>query len=176
MALRRSVRRAALALRQVARNRPDLSQLGTTLTAGLVIWPRLWIAHVGDSRAYLQRRDRLVRLTRDHTMGERLREEGVLKPGDPGGRWESILWNALGGGAREEPHVEECEIELADGDSLLLCSDGLTRHLDDDELAQRVSERRTARELCEKLVAAANEAGGADNITAVVARLGAGAA
>ena len=171
--LRRSVQRAALALRQVARERREIAELGTTLTAALVLWPQLWVAHVGDSRAYLNRDGRLRRLTRDHTMGERLRDEGVLRPGAPGGRWESVLWNALGGSTPEQPQVEEHHEVLQPGDSLLLCSDGLTRHLGDEELARRINEGRPAKELCQALVADANRACGADNITAVVARLGA---
>jgi protein phosphatase len=173
MALRKAVQRAGIALQQVARQRRDLSDLGTTLTACLVLWPQLWVAHVGDSRAYLCRGGTVRRLTRDHTMGQRLRDEGVLRPEDPGGRWESVLWNALGGSPREAPQVEERYELLRPGDSLLLCSDGLTRHLGDDELARRVAAGgRSARAISQDLVAAANRAGGLDNVTAVVARLG----
>jgi PPM family protein phosphatase len=172
-ALERAVQRAAAALRQVAHERREMRGLGTTLTAALVIWPRLWVAHVGDTRAYLWRGGRLARLTNDHTMAERLREEGVLAPGDDGGRWESVLWNALGGAAEDVPQVELRHASLSSGDAILLCSDGLTRHLDDRELGRRLNEGRPAEELCQALVDDANRAGGADNITAVVARLGA---
>jgi serine/threonine protein phosphatase PrpC len=171
MALRRAIARASLGLRQIARQRRDIAQLGTTLTAAMVVWPKLWVAHVGDSRAYLFRGGTIRRLTRDHTMGEKLRDEGVLEAGAPAGRWESVLWNALGGSTREEPQIEEhCET-LRRGDALLLCSDGLTRHLDDEELARRIAAGRPARETCDGMVAAANRAGGADNVTAVFARL-----
>ena len=78
LALRRAVERASQALDETAKARPELATFGTTLTAALVAWPEMWIAHVGDSRAYLLRGGRLERLTRDHTMAERLREEGLV--------------------------------------------------------------------------------------------------
>jgi serine/threonine protein phosphatase PrpC len=170
MALRRAVRRAALAVQQVARLRRDLSGLGTTLTAAIVMWPRLWVAHVGDSRAYLARGGTLQQLTNDHTLGERLRRDGVIPADAPTGRFDSVLWNALGGASRDLPQIEEQELTLQPGDTLLLCSDGLTRHLADSALARRLGGRRPTKELCADLVSAANREGGLDNITAVVAR------
>ena len=169
LALRRAVERAGQALDETAKQRPELAGFGTTLTAALIAWPEVWIAHVGDSRAYLWRGGRLERLTRDHTMAERLREEGLVGPRQAVPSWESVLWNALGPSG-EEAQLEERHERLEPGDRLLLCSDGLTRHLEDDELARRLAQRTPARELCDELVAAANHAGGEDNITAVVAR------
>jgi len=80
-----------------------------------------------------------------------------------------VLWNALGPSG-EEAQLEERHERLEPGDRLLLCSDGLTRHLQDDELAKRLAQRAGSQEICDELVAAANRAGGEDNITAVVAR------
>jgi|SoiMethySBSTD1v2_1073268.scaffolds.fasta_scaffold504828_2 protein phosphatase len=169
LALRRAVELASQALDETARARPELATFGTTLTAALVAWPEVWIAHVGDSRAYLWRGGRLDRLTRDHTMAERLREEGIVGRRQKVPSWESVLWNALGPSG-EEAQLEEKHERLEPGDRLLLCSDGLTRHLHDDELAKRLAQRSSAQELCDELVAAANRAGGEDNVTAVVAR------
>ncbi len=169
LALRRAFERAGEELDELARRRPELATFGTTLTAALVSWPDLWVAHVGDSRAYLWRGGRLERLTRDHTMAERLREEGLVGKQQSVPSWESILWNALGPSG-DAVQVEERHERLQTGDRLLLCSDGLTRHLRDDELARLLGERTAARELCDELVAAANRAGGEDNVTAVVAR------
>jgi len=169
LALRRAVERASQALDETAKARPELATFGTTFTAALVAWPEMWIAHVGDSRAYLSRGGRLERLTRDHTMAERLREEGLVGRRQRVPSWESVLWNALGPSG-EEAQLEERHERLEPGDRLLLCSDGLTRHLQDDELAKRLAQRAPSQDLCDELVAAANRAGGEDNITAVVAR------
>ncbi len=169
LALRRAVERAGQALDETARARPELATFGTTLTVALVSWPEAWIAHVGDSRAYLWRSGRLERLTRDHTMAERLREEGIVGRRQKVPNWESVLWNALGPSG-EEAQVEERHERLEPGDRLLLCSDGLTRHLRDGELEKRLAQRMPSRELCDELVAATNDAGGEDNVTVVVAR------
>jgi protein phosphatase len=172
LALRRAVERANQALEETARARPELATFGTTLTAALVAWPEAWIGHVGDSRAYLWRGGRFERLTRDHTMAERLREEGLVGRRQKVPNWESVLWNALGPSG-EEAQLEERHQRLEPGDRLLLCSDGLTRHLRDEELAKRLGSRTAAGRLCEELVAAANQAGGEDNVTAVVAQMAA---
>ena len=171
-ALRRGFERAEAAVRAAARERAELEGLGTTLTAAVVSWPHLWLAHAGDSRAYLSRGGRLHRLTRDHTMAERMREEGLLSPGEPVARLESMLWNAVGGGT-EGLEIEQARERLEPGDGLLLCSDGLTRHLSDEELARRLARDLPAAELCDRLVRAANAAGGEDNVTVVLARVGA---
>jgi protein phosphatase len=169
LALRRAVEKANQALGEALRHRPELKGFGTTLTAVLVVGRDAWIAHVGDSRAYLWRGGRLEHLTRDHTMAERLREQGLVENGQKVPSWESVLWNALGPSA-DQPQLEERQERLEPGDRLLLCSDGLTRHVADDEMARRLAQRTPAQELCDGLVAAANEAGGEDNITVVVAR------
>jgi protein phosphatase len=167
-AIRRAFDEAARALDETAARRQELASFGTTLTTALVLWPDLWLAHVGDSRAYLWRGGRLERLTRDHTMAERLREEGLLPARQKAPSWESVLWNSLGPSG-DEARIEARHERLEPGDRLLLCSDGLTRHLDDEELERRLARRTGARALCEKLVAAANRAGGADNVTVLLA-------
>jgi serine/threonine protein phosphatase PrpC len=171
-ALRRAFVHADTAVREAARDDAELEGLGTTLTAALVRWPHVWMAHVGDSRAYLWRDGRMHRLTRDHTMAERMREEGLVAAREPVGRLESMLWNAIGG-STEELEVEQRRERLYPGDGLLLCSDGLTRHLADEELARRASRDLAAGDLCDDLVRAANGAGGEDNVTAVFVRVGA---
>jgi protein phosphatase len=169
-ALRRAVDRASQAVERVGIERDDLSGLGTTLTAAFVRMPNLWLAHVGDSRAYLWRGGRLQRLTRDHTVAERMREEGLVDEEWSVRGLESMLWNALGGGS-EGVQIDERQERLYPGDGLLLCSDGLTRHLSDDELERRVGRGLSAGDLCDDLVRAANRAGGEDNITVVFARV-----
>ncbi|HEV8630967.1 MAG TPA: protein phosphatase 2C domain-containing protein [Thermoanaerobaculia bacterium] len=133
LALRRAVERAGEALDELARQEPELAEFGTTVTAALIAGSEMWVAHVGDSRAYLWRGGRLEQLTRDHTLAERLREEGLVEARQRLPNFESVLWNALGPSG-EETQVEERHERLQPGDRLLLCSDGLTRHLEDDEL------------------------------------------
>jgi protein phosphatase len=102
-------------------------------------------------------------------MAERLREEGLIGRRQKEPTWESVLWNALGPSG-EEAQLEERHERLEPGDRLLLCSDGLTRHLNDEELAKKLGQRTPSQDICDEMVAAANRAGGEDNITAVVAR------
>jgi protein phosphatase len=170
-ALRRSLLGGAEALREASRSDRALRGLGTTLTAAMVAWPRLWLVHVGDSRAYLWRDGELRQLTHDHTLAERMREEGLARPDDRLASWESVLWNALGGQSAEL-EIEQHQEPLQTGDRLLLCSDGLTRHLDDAELARHLRAPAEAAKVCADLVLAANRAGGEDNVTVVYVRIG----
>jgi protein phosphatase len=169
--LKQAVEHANEALREVAQRRPELQELGTTVTAALVIGNDLWVAHVGDSRAYRWRSGQLEQLTRDHTMAQKLRDEGLVQPQQRVPNWESVLWNALGPSG-EPPQVEERHERLAPGDGLLLCSDGLTRHLADAELRRALARRAEPRDISRRLVDEANRAGGEDNITAIVAQVG----
>jgi serine/threonine protein phosphatase PrpC len=157
-----------------AATRPNASaKMGTTLTMAYVLWPHLYLAHVGDSRCYLLRGGQLTRLTTDHTVAERLAEEGVSGM-DENSPWRHVLWNALG--ATEglaQPEISR--IELAEGDEVLLCSDGLTCHVHDRELLDYLG-APAVEQSCERLIEAANAAGGSDNITVVVARFESAAA
>jgi protein phosphatase len=144
--------------------------MGTTLTMAYVVWPRLYVVHVGDSRCYLFRPPRLERVTTDHTLAQQLVERGALDARDAAGsRWSHVLWNCIGGNS-PQPRPEVYKATLHVGDVLLLCTDGLTRKLRDEQLVEMLSRAGSAEETCRRLVTAANEAGGQDNITAVVAR------
>jgi serine/threonine protein phosphatase PrpC len=148
---------------------PDRRGMGTTLTMGYLTWPTLFVLHVGDSRCYLYRRSKLKQITRDHTVAQRLVEEGVLHQEDvESSKWSHVLWNVVGGGSSElAPEVHKAELKL--GDKLLLCTDGLTKHIPDEDIAQGLGSELSAQGVCERLVQLANNAGGSDNITAVVA-------
>jgi len=143
--------------------------MGTTLTAAFMRYPVLYVAHVGDSRAYLLRSDKLYQLTHDHTMAERLRSEIGARI-DPDSPWNHVLWNALGGGVEAElaPEVQRLDLEV--DDRILLCSDGLTKHVGDDGIARVLAQADDAQSACDTLVDAANAAGGTDNITVVIGR------
>jgi protein phosphatase len=141
-------------------------QMGTTLTMALVIWPMLYLAHVGDTRCYLLRAGQFSRLTTDHTVAQKVTDE-TAEPVDPASELHHVLWNSLGGVATlPEPQI--VKLKLEHNDRLLFCSDGLTKHVSDQQiLATLTSGANLA--VCERLIALANEAGGSDNVTVLVA-------
>jgi PPM family protein phosphatase len=159
-------------LAEQAQADPTLKRFGTTLTMALSLGRDLLVTHLGDSRAYLLRGERLYQLTRDHTLAQDLVDQGRLtQPEVATHPWRHVLTRALGGGgAADEPDVQE--VFLADGDGLLLCSDGLTDMVKDDRIAEILRGAQTAEQACQSLVEAALQAGGKDNVTVVVARYG----
>ncbi|MBX3130317.1 MAG: serine/threonine-protein phosphatase [Polyangiaceae bacterium] len=142
-------------------------RMGTTVTMAYVLWPRLYVAHAGDSRCYLFREKQLHRLTRDHTLAEEAASAG-LGPVQPASHLHNVLWNALGADTDVKPEITR--YELRPGDQLLLCTDGLSKHVSDEELAHFLLESSVPQRICGELVKAANAAGGSDNITVVIAR------
>ena len=142
-------------------------RMGTTLTMALVLWPTLYVAHVGDSRCYLFRSGTLTRLTTDHTIAQQIADHGVAPLGPDSGL-HHLLWNSLGGSETAKPQTTKLRLEPSD--VVLLCSDGLTLHLSEDEIARTVATSERAAALCSKLVQRAKAAGGLDNVTVVIAR------
>ncbi|MBW3601220.1 MAG: Stp1/IreP family PP2C-type Ser/Thr phosphatase [Actinobacteria bacterium] len=164
-----------LVVERAAQN-PDYRGMGTTLTAVLVRQGRLHLAHVGDSRAYLLRRgEPIVQLTTDHTLVEQLVREGRLSRAEAATHPQrSVITRAVG----VEPRVQVDSLpptELQPDDQVLLCSDGLTGPVDDDEIARILHEDPDADSACQALVDAANANGGPDNITVVLLRAEPGA-
>lgn len=156
-------------IHRVARRKGLDENMGTTLTIAYVTWPVLHVVHVGDSRCYLRRGGTLTRLTRDHTIAQELVDKNALTEEQASqSRFASMLTNAVGG--REEAIVDLHRIELAQGDELLLCTDGLTGALGDRHLQSILASSDDVPDRVSKLVDAANGAGGDDNITAVLAR------
>jgi protein phosphatase len=149
---------------------PDRRGMGTTLTVAYVVWPRLYVVHVGDSRCYQFRGSELRQITEDHTVAQQYVDSGVLDANEAEtSPWSNVLWNVVGGTSDElAPHVHKSELQL--GDSLLLCTDGLNKHVSDEQIAQLLEDDMSAEQTCIRLVDTANEAGGTDNITVVVAR------
>ncbi|KPJ94047.1 MAG: hypothetical protein AMS18_04505 [Gemmatimonas sp. SG8_17] len=140
----------------------------TTLTMATLIWPRAYIIHVGDSRAYYLRQGRLRQITRDQTMGELMIDEGIMTEEQvERSSLSSTLSSAIG--AEILPSVGLIDLEL--NDVLLLCTDGLTRHVGDDGIADILQSAHSAKAACEQLVDAALEGGGRDNVTVVVSRM-----
>jgi serine/threonine protein phosphatase PrpC len=152
-----------------AGNHTECRGMGTTLTMAYVLWPRLYVVHAGDSRCYLLRAGRLEQITTDHTIAQQLVQKGALLPEEAAAsRFSHMLWNCLGGGTHDlTPDVFKATLQL--GDTLLLCTDGLTGRVTDKQITEILTRPLTAEQACQQLVAAANDAGGTDNITVIVA-------
>ena len=158
-------------IQRYAIEHPELSGMGTTCTALAIVGPRLYFAHVGDSRLYLIRGDKVSRLTRDHSYVGRLVESGIVRSEDAESHPQRhILTAALGSGRDVEPDVPQQPGSVEIGDTLILCTDGLWSLVGELELAQ-VAQSNSPAACCVKLVNLALERGGADNITLLVLRI-----
>src|SRR5262245_12416035 len=148
-----------------------LSRMGTTLTASYSFGKDLFVLHVGDSRAYLFRQGQLQQLTRDHTMVQTMVDAGVLSREEAARhRLRHVLTRALGGGAADAARVDVTHRELLDGDTVLLCSDGLSGMVSDAEIQSILARGDAMQATCDALVERALEGGGKDNVTVVLAR------
>jgi protein phosphatase len=153
-----------------ARREPDLHGMGTTLTLAYVQGSDLFVAHAGDSRCYLYRGGELRQLTRDHTLVAEMVRRGTMSPRSAAQHsWRHIILNVVGG-PEEGVEAEVLKVGLEPNDVVLLCSDGLTEMLSDERIAAVLAPEEEPRLACERLIVAANEQGGRDNITAIVAR------
>lgn len=147
-----------------------LPESGTTLTAALIIGNQAHVAHVGDSRAYLVYPDRVERLTHDHTLVERLVELGQLSAGEIALHPQrNVLYRAVGQG--EGLEIDVSHHTLTPGARLLLCCDGLWGVVAEEQMVALIRGAPSPQDACERLVAAALEAGGPDNITALVVEM-----
>jgi PPM family protein phosphatase len=140
---------------------------GTTLTCALVIDARVYLAHVGDSRAYLYYNQELKQITRDHSYVDKLVELGQISAEAAAVHPQrNVLYRAVGQG--EQLEIDIHLLDLPNGGRLLLCSDGLWGMLSDSVLQAVLASARSPQDACQELIAAANEAGGRDNITTIV--------
>jgi protein phosphatase len=167
--LKGAVEAANATIRGEGESNPKRRGMGTTLTAVWLRGDRAEIAQVGDSRAYLFRKGHLRQLTKDQSLVGKLIEDNIISEEEAermAGR--NIILQALG---TDEPLdvVHQSEAMEA-GDTLLLCTDGLTTVVGNRELEEHLRRGGSPGEICERLVAVANERGGPDNITVVVAR------
>jgi len=152
-----------------AAEHPELRGMGTTLTLAYSLNDVLFVAHVGDSRCYLYRNRVLYRLTSDHTLVEAMVRRGALTAEEAATHgWRHVITNAVGLGT-PAVKVEVHKVHLEAGDAVLLCSDGLSEMLPEEEIACVLQTEAEPERCCRQLVARANEAGGRDNITVVVA-------
>ena len=167
--LREGIQRLDQRLLAEADDDPQLAGMGTTLTAASVVGAEVFIVHIGDSRAYLFHDGAVRQLTRDHTLTQNLIDLGILQPDEAKShKLRSVLTNALGGKHGVDPEIDK--VRMADGDRLLLCTDGLTDAVSDERIAALLAGNPDPEAACQALVNAALDAGGLDNITVVVAR------
>jgi protein phosphatase len=143
--------------------------MGTTATLVGILGRSVYVAQVGDSRAYLLRGGQSGRLTRDQSLVQDMIDAGVLTEDDVQSAKSNMLLQAIGTSRTVRPAVTHHE--LCREDVILLCSDGLTQLVRDEELASKVAQAVDCETLCEELISLANERGGPDNITVLVARV-----
>jgi protein phosphatase len=146
----------------------DERGMATTLTVLIAAWPRLYLLHVGDSRCYRLRRGELEQLTKDQTMAQALVDSGVI-PADRVAKspFANTLASSLGGRATE-PEVTTTDVQS--DDVILLCTDGLTKHVSDERIRDRLANLESSEQACRTLLADTLAGGGSDNVTAVVLR------
>ena len=142
--------------------------MATTLTLFLGVWPWYYLLQVGDSRYYLYREGVLTQVTRDQTLAQDLVDQGVFtRAVADSSRLANVLSSAIGG---ETATPVVTRLRASWRNVHLLCSDGLTKHVTDERIAERLSNMTSAKEVCEQLLQDALDGGGSDNITIIVGR------
>jgi len=157
-------------VRELSESDPDHAGMGTTVTAALVGERAVRIMHVGDSRGYLIRAGEMRQVTDDHSLVAEMMRQGTLTPEDAERHpSRNIITRVIG--AEPDVAVDEVEVALAPGDVLLLCSDGLSSMVPADRIRTLATSNGTLRERAARLVNAALDAGGSDNVTVVMGRV-----
>ncbi|OUM95797.1 MAG: hypothetical protein BAA04_00440 [Firmicutes bacterium ZCTH02-B6] len=167
--LEQAMRAAHAKVRQLATEDASMAGMGTTLTVALVCPGRVHVGHVGDSRLYLWRQGQLRQMTADHSVAAELLRAGQID--EEAARvhpHRHVLTRAIG--AVPELEIDLLEFPLEAGDGLLLCTDGLSSLLDEDDMLRVLVEHSTAQAAADALVQLALARGGIDNVTVVVAR------
>lgn len=165
-----SLQVAAQRVHAASTDRRELAGMGTTATVCALAGDALFVAQVGDSRAYLLRGGRLTQLTRDQTLATLMMEQGQLTEEElPGFAFNNVILQALGTTPRVD--VDLVRVTVRRGDVLLICSDGLSGPVDDEVIRRTLEDAASPVEAAEALIALANAAGGPDNVTAIVAWL-----
>ena len=167
--LKEAVEVANSSIHSHAKAHPEVRGMGTTTTAAGVLGDHLYLSQVGDSRAYLIRDGQAHQLTKDQSLMQRLVEAGELTEEEAAkSERRNIILQALGPDPKVK--VDLTHQEVRRGDVLVLCSDGLSGQVKKEEIAQAVLENTDLSAVCDKLIGLANQRGGPDNITVVVAR------
>jgi serine/threonine protein phosphatase PrpC len=156
------------AVRAEAAVRTGHPKMATTLTVGIAVWPWFYAVQVGDSRCYMYSDGKLRQLTRDQTIGQHLVDEGLLpRERLRSSPFKNVLSSAIGG---DEATPEVTRVRVDRGSAVLLCSDGLTKHVSDEEIESHVRAMQSSEQLSRGLLELALSRGGSDNITIVVGR------
>lgn len=165
-----AIEEASRAVHRMALDRPELSGMGTTATLAVPCGAGALVGHVGDSRLYLYRAPRLVRVTRDQTLVQRLVDTGrITEEEAEQSNLRHVVLQAVGTGPDLEPDLSY--LRLDEGDVLVVCSDGVSGALSEEGMREILASRSSPRAACDALVEAALEAGSQDNATCVVARV-----
>lgn len=164
-----ALRLANRAIFEAASANPDMRGMGATIVAIWLDGDRVSLAHVGDSRVYRLRQNTMEQLTRDHSLVAEQVRLGILTPEQAEhSEYQTMLIRALG--AADTVEVDADEQVMLDGDAYLLCSDGLSRMISDDKIAEAILSTKKAQKAADRLVELAKEAGGLDNVTAILVR------
>lgn len=165
-ALTEAALRCAEELKQRAEEDPSKKRMATTLTVWIGVWPKAYLLQVGDSRYYLYRDGQLTQVSRDQTVAQDLVDRGVIsRAAAPNLPWSNILSSAIGG-SQTDPVVTSLDQEW--NAVHLLCSDGLTKHVSDEQICHRLETMTSAKQACEALLQDALDGGGTDNITLII--------
>ncbi len=168
--LRTAVEEACKEIYRTAQEDPSLSGMGTTVTAALLAGSTGFVAHVGDSRCYLLRGGRIFQLSEDHSLvNEQLKAGAITEEEARQSRFRNIITRSVG--FEEEVIVDVVGLEVENGDTFVLCCDGLTNLVSDQEILE-IASRSNLSHAPEKLVELANDRGGDDNITVIVVKVG----
>lgn len=164
-----SIMESHLAVRAESEADPATRGMATTVTMAHVLWPKAYVVHIGDSRCYRLRAETLTQITQDQTVSQALVDAGAMTADQAAASpYASLLTQAVGGTDDLEPALSQ--VDLAAGDTLLMCTDGLTKHVSHDAIVRLITEHATAEAASTALVDAALAGGGTDNVTALVAR------
>ena len=145
-------------------NDDELKGMGTTITMCIVLENELYIGHVGDSRAYLVRGEKLIQLTQDHSLvGELLRTGSITKEEAATHSKKNVILRALG--SEEKLKVDVLTVDLQKNDKFMLCTDGLTNMVSEERMLEVITTEEEPSSICSKLVNISNEIGGIDNTT-----------
>ena len=163
--LKEAVEYSNMMVYEKAKTDAKLSEMGTTMDVTLIIENKLFIGHVGDSRVYLIRKNEIKRITDDHSYVQKLIKDGKITEEEALTHPDkNMLVKAIGSSTFVEPDLIEVDLELKD--IILMCSDGLTNMLSDDEMVNIIQNKSSTK--IESLIDMANEHGGNDNITAII--------
>jgi serine/threonine protein phosphatase PrpC len=168
-ALREAALEAHSAVLAESARRLDQKRMATTLTVCIVVYPYAYVVQVGDSRAYFYTKGELQLLTRDQTVAQALVDQGLMpKERLEASPFKHVLSSAIGA-EEAQPEVTKFDISIR-GSLILMCSDGLTKHVSDQEIAEAIRRMESSEQCAKELLALALERGGSDNITIIAAR------